>query len=440
MKGRPNKAGPAGRRPSSAGSPCPSRRRALQERLLEDAAGKRAVAVFFSGHEPLLGAYDVNPTFHYLTGLDTPGSALVFLLAASALSSSRAEEVLLLPASDPARERWTGKVLAAGGLTAAGEPDGARLRAMRTTGFGAVAAAHQLEAILERPLREATLLYLDLPTEGFGSAWTLANEFAARVRTLRPDIEIRNAGPVSGDLRRVKDGRELALMAEAVAITDEAQAAVLRHLKPGLYEYELQAIIECVFRLKGAQAPAFPSIVGSGPNGCILHYGANSRRMEAGDLVICDVGCRKDHYCADITRTYPVSGSFTRRQAEVYDLVLDAQAAAFEAARPGVLVRDVHEAAVGVFRKARMDRYYIHGTGHYLGLEAHDAGPYDRPLEPGVVLTIEPGLYIPRESLGVRIEDDAVITPDGARWLGSASKARKDIERSLARKRATLVL
>ncbi|MEW6759166.1 MAG: M24 family metallopeptidase, partial [Acidobacteriota bacterium] len=250
-----------------------------------------------------------------------------------------------------------------------------------------------------------------------------------------PYLTVRHAGRLLGDLRRVKDRDELERMARAAAVTDAAQETVLGHLRPGLHEYEVQALVEYVFTASGAKEKAFASIVGSGPNSCLLHYGQNRRRMEAGDVVICDVGAREGGYCADETRTYPVSGAFSRRQAEIYDLVLEAHDAAIAAVRPGVLVRDVHQAALEVIRKAGHEAHFFHGTSHYLGLEAHDAGSYDRPLEPGVVITVEPGVYIAPENLGVRIEDDVAVTSSGARLLTSAPRTRRDIERRLAARR-----
>jgi len=162
--------------------------------------------------------------------------------------------------------------------------------------------------------------------------------------------------------------------------------------------------------------------------------------MKSGDLVVCDIGCRKDYYCADVTRTYPVSGRFSRRQAQVYDVVLQAREAAMAAVKPGAYVRDVHKAATNAISKEGFGKYFFHGTSHYLGLEAHDAGSYERPLEPGVVLTIEPGVYIADESLGVRIEDDVVVTSQGCDLLSRCPTDRRTIEKSLAARRRAIVI
>ena len=411
------------------------RRDAAARRLLKDASGRKGIALFFSGSETGLDRFEPDPSFYYLTGIDGPDAVLLFLL-----TGDKAQEMLLLRPSDPGQERWTGKVLAAGGQTPSAEPDAARRRAMRETGARNIAASYELDAALVRPLRDAELVYLDFPVEGLGAPIGTVHGFYERLRSRCPHLEVRHGGRIVAELRRIKGPEELALMDAAMAITDEAHAAILRHLAPGMYEFEVQAILEYVFRVSGAESCAFPSIIGSGPNSCVLHYSKNDRRMGEGDLVVCDIGCRKDYYCADITRTLPVSGRFTRRQAKVYETVLAAHDAAIAAARPGVQVKDVHKAAYDYIKQAGFEKYFFHGTSHYLGIEAHDVGSYDPPLEPGVVITVEPGIYIASENIGVRIEDDVVITEDGARLMTHAPRTVADIEKAMSTKRKQIVI
>ncbi len=412
-----------------------SRRAEAGRRLLVDAAGRKGIALFFSGVEGGLDRFEPDPTFYYLTGVEGPDAALVLLLG-----GDKAQETLLLRPSDPGQERWTGKVLAAGGQTPSAEPDATRRRAMNRTGMNSIAAAYELDAALLRPLRDAEIIYLDFPVEGLDAPLGLVHAFHDRLKARFPHIEVRHGGRIVADLRRVKDRHELDLMERAMAVTDEAHAAVLRHLQPGMKEYEVQAILEYVFRASGAQSCAFPSIVGSGPNSCVLHYAKNDRAMAAGDLVVCDIGCRKDYYCADITRTYPVSGRFTNRQAEVYETVLAAHDAAVAAVQPGVPVKDVHKAAYDCIKQAGFERYFFHGTSHYLGLEAHDVGSYERPLEPGVVITVEPGIYIAAESIGVRIEDDVVVTVKGGRIMTHAPRTVAEIEKAMSARRKQIII
>ncbi len=412
---------------SSAGYGYKVRRKRLAARLREDAAGSPAIALFFSGEETGLESFSVDPTFFYLTGVDEPGGALFM-----ALQEEELHEVLLLPPSDPARARWTGDILAAGGLTPSAEPNAERRRTGEKTGFTDIAAYYQLDSLLERSLRSAGILYLDFPAWGEGGKDRPARLLVERFRRTAPYVSIRHGGRIAAELRRVKDDWEIALMEAAAAVVDQAHEAVLRHLQAGMYEYEIQAVVEYVFRAAGACSPAFPSIIGSGPNSCVLHYEKNTRCMASKDLVVCDIGCRKNYYCSDETRTYPVSGRYTRRQAEVYDAVLAAHAAAFAAARPGVRLSDIHKAAYDSPKKAGFASFFFPGTSHYPGLEPHDVGTVDAPLEAGSVLTIEPGVYIARGEIGIRIEDDVVITGDGARRLSDAPRDRRRIERALA--------
>jgi Xaa-Pro aminopeptidase len=411
------------------------RRERLTRRLQEATRGRIGGALFFSGADHALAPFSPDPTFFYLTGVAVPGAA--YLLS---LTPQKARELLLLPPADPAKERWTGKGLHSGGLTPSAEPDSERLKALERTGHDAISPNYQLEECLARLLRDADFLYLDLPADGLLGPTTQAQEWAGRLRDRFPALEIRDAGRVSADLRRVKDGPEIEKMRAATSITAEAHRAVAKLLRPGLREYELRAAVEYVFTSRGALSCAFPTIVGAGPNSCVLHYDAGERLLEEGDLVVCDIGCRKDFYCADVTRTYPVSGKFTKRQAEVYRVVLGAQAAAIAAAKPGAYVRDLHAAASEHIERAGFSKFFFHGTSHYLGLEAHDPGSHERPLEPGVVLTVEPGIYIAGENLGVRIEDDVVITAEGAEVLSDVPKEIREIERLLAAPRKKISL
>lgn len=399
----------AGKEKAATMSVYAQRRKALVELLRKRPEGENSVAILFSGEEESLVPFLPDTDFYYFTGVASPKAALMIHL-----TPQKSDEVLFLPAPDPAAERWTGKVITSGSLTRPNaEPDAERRDAMKSTQCATIAAHYQLEDALIRPLRAARTLYLDFPEDAFQAPIGQSQLFWEKVRARYPFLELRHLGRISGGLRRVKGAEEIAAMRQAIAITAEANGAITRHLRPGLHEFELQALIEYVFRSRGAEGLAFPSIIGSGPYSCILHYDKNRRRMKAGDMVVCDIGARKDLYCADVTRTYPVSGRFSKRQRQVYEAVLDARRAALEACRPGAFVHQVHKAASDAIAEAGFSKYFFHGTSHYLGLDAHDKGSYDEPLVPGVVITIEPGIYIAEENLGVRIEDDVVITKSG---------------------------
>lgn len=424
-----------GKKTAAPADPYAERRKRLEEALAKDGGGRQVLAVLFSGDEPGLGLFAPEPDFFYLTGVESPGAALVLHI-----TPEKNTQILLLPAPDPAAERWAGKVLTAGGLDEEAEPDASRKSAMARTGFEILGASHQLAEVLQRPLRAAEVAYLPLPQDALKGPIGPVQLFAEELRRRYPALEIRNCAPRVAALRRVKGPEEVDLMRRAAGVTDEALGAFAAHIRPGWTEYEAQALVEYVFRARGAEGLAFPTILGSGPWSCILHYNRNRRTMEAGDLVVCDLGARLGLYCSDITRTYPVSGKFTKRQRNLYETVLEAQAAAIAAVRPGVYVRDIHAAARAVIERAGFGKYFFHGTSHYLGLEAHDPGSYDVPLEPGCVITVEPGIYIASEGNGIRIEDDILVTPKGREVLTHAPKDAREIERLLARPRRAVVL
>jgi Xaa-Pro aminopeptidase len=241
-------------------------------------------------------------------------------------------------------------------------------------------------------------------------------------------------------------------MRRAGRISASAHVRAMRATRPGRFEYEIEAELLHAFRAAGSESPAYPSIVASGPNACVLHYVSNDRRMEAGDLLLIDAGCEVEGYAADITRTFPVSGTFSGPQRDVYELVLAAQAAAIEEVRPGRCWNDPHDAAVKVLAQGMLDlgllqgtldgvlesgdyrKFYMHRTGHWLGLDVHDVGEYKldgawRALVPGMTLTVEPGCYIrPADdvpgafwNIGVRIEDDALVTAEGCDIITAAA-------------------
>ncbi len=245
----------------------------------------------------------------------------------------------------------------------------------------------------------------------------------------------------------VKTEEELTLLRRAVDITDDAHGEVLHGVRPGWAEYEIEALLEYTFAREGAERPGFPSIVASGENAVLLHYDTNRRTTRPGDLVVVDIGASYHGYTADVTRTYPVDGAFTPDQRRIYTLVLEAQKAAIDAVEVGasfgapgnaaskVLARGLAE--VGLIRDARdvagLSRFFPHGTSHYLGLEVHDVGTYG-PLAPGQVITVEPGIYIaPAEdvdprwwNIGVRIEDDVLVTDQGPVVLSAAAAKEPD--------------
>src|SRR3989441_1166786 len=221
------------------------------------------------------------------------------------------------------------------------------------------------------------------------------------------------------------------------------QIGAMQAARRGMYEYEIEAVLEAGFRRNGADRVGYPSIVGSGPNSTTLHYDVNRRQTRDGDLVVVDAGAEWGQYTADVTRTFPVNGKFTPRQKAIYDLVLATQQAAFDSTRPGTTIAQLNRVARDYMRThsgtlcgaETCDSYFIHGLSHWLGMDVHDVGDYGTPLKAGMVLTIEPGIYLAQESLGVRIEDDVLVTATGAEWLSAkAPRTTAGIERLMGRR------
>ncbi len=361
-----------------------------------------------------------NNNFYYLTGLEEPNSWLVMFKT----EAGPGKAVLYLPERNPLSESWTGPRLGPGA------------EAVRRTGITEVRPVTEFEEEVVARLRsgwalqEYKWLYLQMGQE------TAETEELVEL-ALESMRTISDVGPLLAELRVVKDSVELARLRRAIEITAEAQREAMKAVRPGMHEYELEAVIEYVFHARGAERVGYPSIVGSGPNSVILHHNKNRRRMEEGELVVVDVGAEYGYYTADVTRTFPVSGKFTERQRAIYELVLGTQKTVIDSIRPGIRVaqleqfarRYMREHSDGLCGDKSCDRYFRHGLGHWIGMDVHDVGGYGRLLEPGMVLTIEPGIYLAEESLGVRIEDDVLVTEDGHEVLSAgAPKTVEEIE------------
>jgi Xaa-Pro aminopeptidase len=376
--------------------------------------------------------YRQNSDLFYLTGFEEPDSVLVL---SNQHPTQRA--VLFMRERDPDRETW----------------DGPRLgveRAIAALGIDAAFPIRELETRLPDYLENHKRVHYRLGLDrGFDERFLRALD-VVRVRSRRGiecPSEIIDPGASLHELRLRKSAAEIATMRTASAITRDAHIAAMRAALPGRYEYEVEAELMRVFRARGSERPAYGSIVGSGPNATILHYRKNDRRLEPGDLLLIDAGAEFGLYASDVTRTFPVSGQFTPGQRDIYELVLSAQLAAIDAVKPGATIEGIHDVAVSVLVDGMLGlgllsggkeevletgsfrRFYMHRTSHWLGMDVHDVGRYHqngvpRPLEPGFVLTIEPGLYIADNAqnadvdarfrgIGVRIEDDILVTAAG---------------------------
>lgn len=354
-----------------------------------------------------------EPNFYYLTGWNEPGAILI-------LTPSR--ETLFLPRHNEHRERYTGK------RAAATDPD---VRA--ATGFEQVLPIEKFEESLASALNEAEDVYA-LP--GQPTTEKLKERYPFRV--------FLDAAPSLARLRMRKSAAELAAIQHSTDVTVEGHRAAWKRMAAGLYEYQIEATVTYTYMNDGCDRQSYAPIIGSGPNGAILHYSANTRRMDQGELVVMDTAAECADYASDVTRTVPVSGKFTPRQRELYDIVLGAQKAALAAVKPGARLSGPDHSLTQIAKEyfathgkdlhgKPLDKYFIHGIGHMVGIDVHDADT-GGPLEAGMVITIEPGLYIPEESLGIRIEDVVLVTENGPKILSAAlPKEPDEIEKAMAK-------
>jgi Xaa-Pro aminopeptidase len=425
---------------------------AERRRAVLEALPGNAVAVVFAAPErprsnDTFFEYRQDSDFYYLTGSLEPGSVLLLAPGGMEVGGERVRELLFVPPRDPGEEIWTGRRFGAEGA----EEELGVARALENTRFSEVAGP-----VLGDPDRR--VYHEDLPV-GVPEGSALASQLRVLRRATaeedgRGRADARALRGLLTELREVKTAGEMRLLQKAVDITVQAHREVLEAVEPGWAEYEIEALVEYVFTREGAEGPGFNSIVGSGENSVILHYETNRRVTEPGDVVVLDIGAEVRGYSADVTRTFPVSGTFTDEQRALYDVVLEAQEAGIEAARAGASFRAPGRAATEVLARglARLGlipnaqdlqalrRFYMHGTSHYLGLDVHDVGRYGR-LEPGMVITVEPGLYVapardlePRWwNIGIRIEDDVLVTEEGPRVLsGGAPKDPDAVEAMMA--------
>lgn len=396
-----------------------ARRTRLAEALRQQLNGdERGVLVWRAGASGEEDTFRPDPDFLYLTGYTAPDAALVLTITRNAI-----EERLLIPPRDPAQEKWTGEKLGAGSEDPeTGQPDADRKKAREATGFEKIERIDALSGILESKaiLSGAAILWTRVEEGKLDADPTPAQRFVERARRAWPQLRVADPRPEIARLRRVKSEAEIALIQRAIDITLPSLREGIRGAATAARENELQGLIDGGFRRRGATGFAFPSIVGAGKNGTTLHYEENLGPVKDGDLVLMDVGASYLGYCADVTRTVPATGRFTPRQKEIYELVLRAQTEAAAVIRPGVTMAEVNQKAKDLIAAAGYGPYFLHSTSHYLGLEVHDAGERSQPLEAGVVLTVEPGIYLKDEGLGIRIEDDYLVTPDGFRKLSGA--------------------
>jgi Xaa-Pro aminopeptidase len=386
--------------------------------------------------------YRFDSHFYYLTGFAEPESVL--------LLTAQGRSLLFCRERNEEREIWDGFRHG---------PEQARERFAFDEAYPIGALDEKVAELLENQPALHYPVGADAEWDARAMRWLNCVRAKGRAGITAPE-RVQDVRSLIDDMRLVKDAQETALMRRAAGIAAGAHRRAMQATRPGRNEYEIEAELLYEFRRHGAQFPAYSPIVAGGANSCVLHYVFNNAVLHDGDLLLIDAGCELDGYASDITRTFPVNGRFSPAQREVYDIVLAAQAAAMDKVRPGNAWIEPHEAAVRVLAQGLLDlkllagsldevlqkeaykRFYMHRTGHWLGLDVHDAGEYRRgaqwrTLEPGMSLTVEPGLYIrgaddvpePLRNIGIRIEDDVVVTRDGCEVLTvEAPKGAADIE------------
>ncbi|MFO1468471.1 MAG: Xaa-Pro peptidase family protein [Steroidobacteraceae bacterium] len=391
--------------------------RERRERLMKSLDGCIGVLASQGAVSGITEDYRQDGDFLWLTGINEPNAWLVLTP-----KSRYTHSTLYLKSRDPEAERWTGPrdaispdLVEKYGVDRVrrGSPEGL------LAGIGADHDCVTLIAPASMAKEERNDAEVSLRA---------ASRFGLKVNYKRTLL---------ADLREAHTPEELDRMQRAIAITRAGHDAVAKAVVPGVSERDVQTQLEYAFYAAGATGLSYPSIVGSGPNGAVLHWDQNSRLLKEGDLVVVDAAAEYGRYAADITRTYPVSGHFTPEQAQVYRAVYQAQEDIFAAIKPGVSMAELQHVAETSLRRAGFLADFIHGFGHFVGLEVHDVGSYEKPLPAGAVITVEPGVYLPAKGFGVRIEDEVLITKDGYRLLSpDFPRKLEDVEAWVARSRS----
>lgn len=411
--------------------------RARRQALAKLADG--GVVVVFAGTEAegpnALYGFRQDDDFYYLTGLTDPGGAVLVAPVVEATDRRAARpytEILFLPAHNYSQEKWTGPKLAPG------DP-----QIKEKTGFEQVEPLDRLrdELVQLLPATRARLLVNRGPLSSAPMEWL------ARANALPIGASVEDAKPLLALLRVRKDAGEFALIRKATDASMAAHIAAIKAMKPGLNEHDIAALMEYEFQKRGCERPAYAPIVGAGFNSTVLHYSADDAPIRDGDLVVLDVGGEYSMYATDITRTLPAHGKFTPRQREIYNIVLGAQEAAIAAFKAGTSTlsrqgeNSLYKIVLDYFNTHGKDQhgqplgqYFIHGLGHNVGLSVHDVGDVNLPLTPGMIFTLEPGIYIPEEKLGVRIEDLFYIDPQGklVRLTTGLPRSADEVEAAMA--------
>ncbi|MEL7597067.1 MAG: aminopeptidase P family protein [Clostridiaceae bacterium] len=387
-----------------------------RERLMSK-VDENSVVILFAGRAPYKSAdetyqFTPNRNFYYLTGIDRENIILIMTK-----KNGKIEETLFIEESDPIMARWVGERMKSE-------------EAKEISGISAVDYTKNFYSSLGGIFSRFNYdkLYLDLERQDWNIPMTEAQSMAKEVKEKYSYLNIKNIYYYISELRTIKQEEEIEEIRKAISITKCGIEKMMENAKPNMMEYEIEAYFDYVLTSEGVKDKAFKTIAAAGKNATVLHYSENNSKCGEDDLILFDLGAQTNYYNADISRTFPVSGKFTERQKQVYNIVLKANLEVMKAVKPGIPFAELNEIAKKVLAEgckelglikddSELSKYYFHGVSHYLGLDTHDVGDRGEILKPGMVFTNEPGLYIPEEGIGIRIEDDLLVTEDGCENL-----------------------
>lgn len=374
---------------------------------------ENSLLILFAGSAPYRSADQVykftpNRNFYYLTGIDEPNVIVTILK-----TDKEAIETVYVEREDELMAKWVGRAIS-------------KDEASEVSGIKSTKYLDEFDSTISSYIdkRGISKIYLDLERQSINIPSTKAQDMANTLRVKYPHLKIKNIFHNIAKLRMVKNDREVELIQKAIGITKEGILAMAKNLTPGMKEYEVEAYFDFKIKSLGASAHAFSTICAAGKNATVLHYEDNNQEAKDGDLILFDLGAEYDYYCSDISRTIPINGKFTDRQKQIYQIVLNAMKEVEKNTKPGLTLADLNNIAKKALAKGCMEigliekeeeigKYYFHSVGHSLGLDTHDVWIVDSKLEEGAVITNEPGLYIEEEGIGIRLEDDLLVTKDG---------------------------
>jgi len=399
---------------------------ATNRQKLRDVISNNSMAIFFAGQAPYKSADETYPftpnrNFYYLTGIDEEKVIMVMVNINGEVS-----EMLFIQENDPVMAKWVGETIS-------------EVEAKEVSGIEDIKFLKDFESTIAGYFDRFSMnnVFLDLERQEFNIPRTSSQNFAGEIMQRYPYIKVKNIYHDIALLRTIKREEEIELIKKAIDITYDGIKEIWSNAKPGMNEYEIEAYFNYILKKNGVKDFAFPTIAATGKNATILHYVDNNTKTEDGELMLLDLGAQYKYYNGDISRTFPINGKFTERQKEVYNIVLEANETVMKAVKPGVTTGELQDITkrvlaegckrIGLIKEdSELNKYYYHGVAHPLGLDTHDVGPRNVELKPGMIITDEPGLYIEEEGIGIRIEDDILVTEDG--YINLSAHIIKSVE------------